>query len=137
MAAVPDEKKAVAQKKRRASKVTEAYSAYLQKDMDVLRFVSFTYELAKRADHVVATASKALASVEGDEQKRREYEETAQEIGKRGGQAERTYRKFQPLVADLVFCRVVDNFLSYISEILTLMHKTRHELLRSNEKVSF
>jgi len=40
------------------------------------------------------------------------------------------------LLYELIFCRVIDSFLHYISEILMLIFKTRPEMLKSSEKIS-
>jgi hypothetical protein len=41
-----------------------------------------------------------------------------------------------PLLFELIFCRVVDSFLNYISEILMLIFETKLEMLKSSEKIS-
>jgi hypothetical protein len=40
-----------------------------------------------------------------------------------------------PFILQMLFCRVVDNFLAYISDLLTLIFTNRPETLRSSEKV--
>jgi hypothetical protein len=40
-----------------------------------------------------------------------------------------------PFILQMLFCRVVDNFLTYISDLLTLIFTNRPETLRSNEMV--
>lgn len=41
-----------------------------------------------------------------------------------------------PLSDELTFCRVVDNYLLYVSELLALIFRTKPEALKSDEKVS-
>jgi hypothetical protein len=45
-------------------------------------------------------------------------------IGALGDHAGNILRPFVPLIADLTFCRAVDNYLAYISDLLTLIYKT-------------
>lgn len=41
----------------------------------------------------------------------------------------------RPMLFEMVYCRAVDNFLLYISDILTEVHKVKPEILKSQEKV--
>lgn len=41
-----------------------------------------------------------------------------------------------PLLAELIFCRMVDNFLNYVSELMALIFETKPEMLKSDEKIS-
>lgn len=48
----------------------------------------------------------------------------------------RNFLKHIPLQSELLFSRSVDNFLSYVSELLALIFATRPEMLKSEEKIS-
>jgi len=41
-----------------------------------------------------------------------------------------------PLISELVFQRFVDNFITYISDLLTVVFTARPEMLKSDEKIS-
>jgi len=55
--------------------------------------------------------------------------------GKLGGPAD-DLAGYIPLILEMIFCRSIDNFLNYVSELLALIFITRPEALRSNEKIS-
>jgi hypothetical protein len=55
--------------------------------------------------------------------------------GRLGGPADDLVKYF-PLVLEMIFCRSIDNFLNYVSELLALIFTTRPEALKSNEKIS-
>lgn len=42
----------------------------------------------------------------------------------------------RPLIAEMLLCRVVDNFLVYIVELLALIYNTRPEMLRMGEHIA-
>ena len=44
--------------------------------------------------------------------------------------------RYVPLVLELTFCRTVDYYLVYVSDLLTLIFQTRPEMLKSNEQIS-
>ncbi|HZS45957.1 MAG TPA: hypothetical protein VFC63_12710 [Blastocatellia bacterium] len=52
------------------------------------------------------------------------------------GFAQRKLFEDLPMLCEMLACRHVDNYLSYISEILTLIYRDRPERLRSNEQVT-
>jgi hypothetical protein len=41
------------------------------------------------------------------------------------------------LILQMILCRTVDNFLTYVSDLMTLIFRERPEVMRSNDKVSF
>jgi hypothetical protein len=45
-------------------------------------------------------------------------------------------KKHEELFAEMLLCRMVDSFLSYISDLLTVIFKTRPEMLKSNDTVT-
>ena len=52
------------------------------------------------------------------------------------GGCERDFARHAPFLFEMLFCRAIDNYLTYISELLTLIYTTRPEMLRSNETVT-
>lgn len=50
--------------------------------------------------------------------------------------AENAFNENRELILELGLCRTVDNYLNYISDLLTLIFQKRPETLRSNEKIS-
>jgi hypothetical protein len=47
----------------------------------------------------------------------------------------RTFAKHSSLMIELCYCRIVDNFLTFLSDFLVHLFKLRPEMLKSNEKV--
>src|SRR5262245_24757605 len=41
------------------------------------------------------------------------------------------------LILQMILCRTVDNFLMYVSDMMTTIFRERPEVMRSNDKVSF
>jgi hypothetical protein len=113
--------------------ITEPLRSYEQDTNALFGLVVFVGSLITRADEVVLTAAKALVTSARDEEERERLEKTIE----RGGAGARQVMKEQyaRLFAQLVFQRVVDDFLSYISQLLRLIFATRPEALRSSESV--
>lgn len=55
-------------------------------------------------------------------------------IGAFNGQPKAGLQPFIPLMIELTFCRAVDNYLAYISDLLTLILTTRPEVLKSSKE---
>lgn len=51
------------------------------------------------------------------------------------GQSQRELNQFRRLLAEVLLSRAVDSYLTYVSELLSLVFKERPETLRSKEQV--
>jgi hypothetical protein len=101
---------------------------------ELLLFEDFVVGLTKRADFVVKTAAEALLKwgpprpEEGKEALKRQME--------RGGEVGcRFQHHHAKTLAEMLHCRIVDNFLTYTSELLALVFRSRPETLRSSEQI--
>lgn len=117
-------------KKRTA--VTPAFRR-LHKDYDeLIRWLLFIYHLAEAADETVKISSKALLIVKQDKDEVRRLKR-----GARYGSGSRTqYDKHRRLIRELFFVRLVDSYLCYIADLLTILHENRIELLNPKSTIS-
>lgn len=53
----------------------------------------------------------------------------------RQAETNRTFAKHSSLMIELCYCRIVDTFLTFLSDFLVHLFKLRPEMLKSNEKV--
>jgi len=119
--------------------MTHACKAFLDDLWQLLDFVTFVPTLADRADEVARKAAETLLKVsreyrdvvETAPEEEEQYEETL----KKGAGATERLKENMKLFNQMFLCRSVDNFLTYISELLTLIFRTRPETLRSRAQV--
>lgn len=120
-------------KRQRRKKVSNTLLNYLEQNSQIINLINFSFDLAKKADETVKIASKALLPIHNNPEEREYYERSSKE----GANAVNKFREFAPLFREIVLCRSIDNFLAYISNLLIVMHRSKHELLRSDEKISY
>jgi hypothetical protein len=48
-----------------------------------------------------------------------------------------TLQTYAPTMFELIFCRMVDNYLIYLRDLLALIYQTRPEMLKSSEQVTY
>ena len=77
-------------------------------------------------------AWEALAEAAETEEERAKHEA---ELKKRAGKTSERLSRYAGFLSETVLTRSVDNFLSYVSELLAAAFRTRPEILRSNEEV--
>lgn len=92
----------------------------------LMGFVAFVAELATRADDVVRIARKALA--EGEE------EHDFSDLDEGGALAR--FRRNRQLILEMVLTRGVDNFLVYLSELLSFAYRAQPMMLLSRLRAS-
>jgi hypothetical protein len=109
---------------------TQACSRYAREVTDLLGFVGFVAQMAMRSDEVQRVAAEALRDGASDQERER-YDATLAT----GGAAVKELRKQRHLLLQMVLSRGVDNFLTYVSELLALVFRMRPETLRSGEMV--
>ena len=109
---------------------SEAGYRFQQQHFRIFDFFMFAMTLSTGADKVRLTAAKALAGL-GDKKHVDVFEKLQQN-------PEPTFRKLQSFStyqSDLMIIRLVDNFMSFLSEILQACMSKRPELLRSKEQI--
>ena len=103
---------------------------FVEEQDRLLRFVAYIGDLAMARDQTAKIAVKALYETSEPERFRSAFER----IDKHG--ATQVLRKFhRPMLVEMMTCRLADNFLTYVSELMALIFKTRPETLRSSETV--
>jgi hypothetical protein len=110
---------------------TQACGRYTREVYDLLQYVGFVAQLATRSDEVQRVAAEALRDTARSDEERERYEAM---LETRGGALEQL-RARRHLLLQMMLSRVVDNFLTYVSELLALVFRTRPETLRSSEVV--
>lgn len=112
--------------------MTSPCLAYFADAARLLGFISFVSGLALRADEVVRVAAKALYDERADEAERTKYQK---QIERGAGTTEALRLYYRQLVLQMTLSRATDNYLSYVSELLSLVFQTKPETLRSSEQV--
>lgn len=103
---------------RVASDVTSAGATYFRAHFELIGFVAFVGHLVDHMDGVLGWLDEELGD---QEEKRRPFGEKLD--------------PFRPLLQELVLSRGVDGYLTYVSELLSLVFRNRPETLRSKETV--
>jgi hypothetical protein len=103
--------------------LTDALVTYEADYRDVIGFILFITQLSKWADQSREKLLRALEDIDPADPvdlKRRAVDE---------------FKAFRPLTREMLLNRFVDNFLTYVAQLLALAFKTRPDMLKSNEKV--
>jgi hypothetical protein len=95
--------------------MTEPLASYLRHEMEIAEFCSFVERLVSGTDSRPGRNAKEIVLFN----------------------AHQEFRKYLPLILELLITRATNNFLTYISELLTQIHRTRPETLRSSETIKF
>ena len=111
--------------------MTEPCVRYFQEHRQLGNFMGFISGLALRADEVVSIATKALYETSNDEAEKTNLQEALE----RGPVATQALRSHRQLLLQMMLCRGVDNYLTYISAVMSLIFRLRPETLRSGEQV--
>lgn len=102
---------------------------------EIILFVAVTRDHADRVDEMRKIAAKALAGVDGEGSENAiRWEGMKKEAP---GPAVKKLQEFVDLQRKTTFASGVDAFLSYVANLLKIIHLTRPEMLRTEEKVSF
>jgi hypothetical protein len=119
------------------TKGTDAYDLYLQDYRRLEEFVGFIFFLASTTDKIAVTVAETqldpdLVDDSLDEEKKASRRRIIEEKGV--GHLKRLLAQLQ-LILQTMLCRNVDNFLTYLSQLLSLIFRTKPETLRSNEQI--
>jgi hypothetical protein len=102
------------------SDLTTAGAAFMSSHMELVGFIGFVGELANRIDGVLDVIDQA----DGEQGATRPKRRVSKELD--------PHRK---VMQEVLLSRGVDSYLTYVSELLALIFKTRPETLRSKEQV--
>lgn len=92
-------------------------------------FLGFVTRLAKVTDQNAEIAIKALYEKDNPD----EYEKRMSTVAASGALI--AFHGFRTLVVEMMICRATDNYLAYISELLSAIFRTKPEALRSSDKI--
>ena len=106
------------------SQMSEACSRFFSAHKEVVDFIGYISSLAMGMDKVGRILNDSEARPEDD----------TEIVVEPGGRAD-DLRKYRQLILQMMLTRGVDNFLSFISELLALVFRTRPETLRTGEHV--
>jgi hypothetical protein len=110
--------------------MSEPCARYWANETHLYGFIDFITDLPEMADRLHDLAVRRLLQDATDEEARRKLEE------RKADPATEHFRSFLPLIIETVVTRSVDNFLTYISELLELVFVTRPETLHSDQKIA-
>ena len=104
--------------------------------LNFLRFVVSSIEALQRNTNRLLKVIENLGNIPGTRFDKELVDKWTQDI--EGGRPNpiTEFEKNLPLQYELVFCRSVDNFLTYVSELLALIFSVRPEMLKSEEKIA-
>jgi len=98
---------------------TEAFAGFFRAFVDLLSFVGFVPAMAMEGDKLAKKAQDAGIMTDDDAW-----------LSWTGEMA-----SYHPLVEHMIHCHAVDNFLTYVSDLISLAYRTRPEMLKSTESV--
>lgn len=113
--------------------VTPAFKKLRDDYRQLTNWLIFTNNLSKTTDSTLQVIAEILLPHESDA----EFKRTLEKSVRSGAGAVKRFRKFQPLLRELVTVRSVDSYLCYITEIIKLIHESTPELLSSDHKISY
>lgn len=121
---------------RQPDRATDPAAAFFASFNEIVGFVGFVVDLASKADFARVRASEALLPLEEDPEKKKHLEETLSEKDR----VVRTLReRYGHLLLETTLARAVDNYLTFVAELMSVVFRTRSETLHSvgTVKVAF
>lgn len=121
--------------RRGSRRGTAALSQFVRQADDLVKFIVMARRHAEHIDRTRRVAAEALGESKfADPKHAQEWEKVKQETQ---GPAVNELRKFAPLLRKFVLTYAVDIFLNYLSHALRVIHETKPEMLRTDEKMTF
>ncbi len=114
--------------------MTTAAAAYFREQLRVSQLWSFMLSGALALSGFIKIVRETSKTSSGAEERIRE--QFGLEVGQQLPDHDVKYGAHRPLIAEVMLCRHVDNFLTYVVELLALIYERRPEMLRSGEQVS-
>jgi hypothetical protein len=110
--------------------VTESGRRYFEENSRTLGFMHFVIQAALRTDYVKVVATEALAGrpIPAD----KTFVDLATEPP---GPATQSLRRNSQVLLQMIFCRLVENFETYLSEVLREALKAKPEMMRARDEV--
>lgn len=111
--------------------MSEPCARFLRADYELIEFIALSPTLAESIDKARERAVPSLrrwAEYKGDQAKLAELDRPSERV------MERVW-KLGDIAFEMALTRAADNYLTYLSELLALVFKTRPETLRSGEQV--
>ena len=112
--------------------MTEPCAMYFGEMARQYAFQNYLLDLVEYRDFSAINAAKALATVAKEEKERVKHLEKL----RRGFAAFDAYRSFADIVCEGWLCRSVDNYLSYVYDLLVLVFQGNPNTLKTNETLT-
>ena len=116
--------------------MSEPCSGYVKALNEVLRWVALPIDLASHIDESAEVAARAMARYHEELGEPEKAKEIAEHQAGRKPMVHQV-QDFADLVFEMTLCRVVDNYLAYLGELLALTFRCRPETMRSSDQVSY
>ena len=113
--------------------VTEACQRFSDEQQQLLKFVRFVSYTVSRADDSLRDVTAPLFAKDDSETAEAEYLKTMEHIKTKGAAVK--FAQHLRMWLEMLFCRQVDNYLTYIAELLAVVFRTRPEMLKSAETI--
>ena len=111
--------------------MTEACLRFFRDHWQLQHFIGFISSLATGADKRSTIAAKALYNAAGDDAEKARFKEMME----RDPGAVTALRSHRQLILQMMICRAVDNYLTYVSELMALVFTSRPETLKTRDSV--
>jgi hypothetical protein len=113
------------------TKLSEPAGRFFEAANDLEGFLSLTRQFAERLDQIgELTRTSRLRSSRITPEERRALE------AKPGKAAQTALNQWAHLIAEMEYSRIVDNYLTYVAQLLAVIFRTRPETMRSEKQVS-
>lgn len=113
-------------------KITRPCESFFKSHSELINFIAFIGTLTDHIDEGRKVAAKALYDYTSDEEEKKQYKE-AMESSK--GAQYVFLKSHKILLVELMLCRAVDNYLTYLAELMALIFRTKPETLKSGETI--
>jgi hypothetical protein len=111
--------------------LTEPAGGFLEADADLHGFLNLTRDLASRLDQIGELfRDYSLRNPRLSEEQKAEIEKRSERA------AQDALGSWGDLIREMEYSRVVDNYLTYVAELLALLFRTRPETMKSKKQVS-
>jgi hypothetical protein len=112
--------------------MSEPCARYFAEQAKLYLFQEFLLGMVTRVDSSHASAFNVmLKTAQSNEERAEALKQTRYLMN-----AFKTYESFSGILCEMWLCRIVDNYLAYVSELLALIFSTKPSMLKSRESIS-
>lgn len=110
-------------KANRKAKLSKPANEFCKLSNNIVNFIFYLMDLSQMCDNAAETYIKIT--------KKRKLKKDEKE------QYIKYFRKLYPLLSEMVICKLIDGFLTYMVDLFRIILKEKPELLKSNETLKF